>query len=332
MGFSREGAGPTQRWAVYACPMSSFTLPHTDIHVSDLVFGTNVFGWSIHDQGDANRLLDAVVDSGITFLDSADMYVQWHGDGVGGESEAIIGSWLKTSGKRNEVVIATKVGKMTTRLGLCRANIMAAIDDSLRRLGVDHIDLYYAHFDDRDTPLEETLEAFHDLVREGKVRALGASNYSSSRLHEAHAVARSIGMTGYVALQNEYNLVTRDHYETDSVPAISHLELAGFPYFGLASGFLTGKYRRDTSVSSARAERVARDYLTDENLAILERLISVADKHRAEPASVAIEWLRQRQGVHAPIASARTLQQLDVLLTRVGLDDEDMALLGGPGD
>jgi len=225
------------------------------------------------------------------------------------------------------VVIATKVGKMTTRPGLTRKNIIAAVDDSLKRLGTDHIDLYYAHFDDLDTPLEDTLHTFHELVTAGKVLALGASNYSAKRLHEAHTIATTNSLTPYVALQNEYNLVTRDDYESDSVPVIEALGLVGFPFFSLASGFLTGKYRTGGVAESVRSERVASGYLTDTNLNILERLVAVAEKHGAEPASVAIEWLRRRPGVHAPIASARTPQQLPALLARVDLSDEDMDLL-----
>ena len=309
--------------------MAPVNIPGTDLHVSNIVFGTNVFGWSIHNQAEANRLLDAVVDAGINFLDSADMYVQWHPGGVGGESETMIGSWLATSGKRDQVVIATKVGKMNARPGLSRDNIIAAVDDSLRRLGTDHIDLYYAHFDDRETPLEETLQAFHELVVAGKVLALGASNYSAKRLRETHAIATANSLTPYVALQNEYNLVTRDHYESDSVPAIEELGLVGFPFFSLASGFLTGKYRPGVENDSVRSERVARDYLTEDNHKTLERLLAVSDRHGAEPASVAIEWLRRRPGVHAPIASARNADQLATLLTRVELTEEDLAFLSG---
>lgn len=311
--------------------MADITLPGATIQVSDLVFGTNVFGWSIHDQGEGNRLLDAVVDSGITFLDTADMYVQWHGNGRGGESEEMIGSWLRSSGTRDTVVIATKVGKMTARPGLSRANIIAAANDSLKRLGIDHIDLYYAHFDDPDTPLEEALSAFQELIDAGKVLALGASNYSHARLSEAHRVATENSLTPYVALQNEYNLVTRHHYETDSVAAIDELGLVAFPYFGLASGFLTGKYRGDVPASSVRSERVARDYRTKENLAIVERVIAVAEKHGVEPASVAIEWLRRMPGVTAPIVSARTIEQLRHLVRRVDLTAQDVVSLSGNG-
>ena len=313
----------------YAVGMESLSLPGTTIDVPDLIFGANVFGWSIRDEDEGHRLLDAVVDAGMTFLDSADMYVQWHPGGVGGESEAMIGSWLAKTGKRDKVVIATKVGKMTVRPGLRRENIFAAVDDSLRRLGTDYIDLYYAHFDDLDTPLEETLQAFHELVLAGKVRALGASNYSATRLHEAHTIAAENNLTPYVAVQNQYNLVTRDDYETDTVGAIKDLGLMGFPYFALASGFLTGKYRAGKSPDSVRAERVSRDYLTDDNLTILDRVLSVAKNHGVEPTSVALEWLRRRPGVHAPIASARNTEQLATLLTRVDLSDADMDYLSG---
>ncbi len=313
----------------YAGTMTTVNIPGTDLHVSDIVFGTNIFGWSIHDQSEANRLLDTVVDAGINFLDSADQYVQWHPGGVGGESETTLGSWLATSGKRDQVVIATKVGKMTARPGLSRDNIIAAADDSLKRLGTDHIDLYYAHFDDLDTPLEETLQALHELVAAGKVLSLGASNYSAKRLHEAHRIVEANSLTPYVAIQNEYNLVARDHYESDSVPAIDELGLVGFPFFSLASGFLTGKYRPGITHDSVRSGRVASGYANEENQKTLERLLAVSEKHGAEPASVAIEWLRRRPGVHAPIASARNADQLATLLTRVELTDEDMSILSG---
>lgn len=309
--------------------MTTVTLPGTDIQVSDIVFGANVFGWSIHDQDEADQLLDQVVDLGITFLDSADMYVQWHGDGVGGESEIAIGEWLRRTKKRDQVVIATKVGKMTRRPGLSRDNIIQAANDSLQRLGVDQIDLYYAHLDDKETPLEESMSAFHELVTAGKVKALGASNFSHARLTEANRIATENNLTPFVALQNQYNLVHRDHYETDSVAAIDDLGLVGFPFFGLASGFLTGKYRPDTPTTSVRAERVARDYMTEENLTVLDRLLTVAEKHGQEPASVAIEWLRRRPGVHAPITSGRNRAQLETLLTRVALTTDDIDFLDG---
>lgn len=302
----------------------------TTIEVSDIVFGTNVFGWSIHDQDDANRLLDQVVDRGVTFLDTADMYVQWWAEGVGGESETMIGSWLRQSAKRHWVTIATKVGKMLTRPGLSRENIRRACHDSLTRLGVDHIDLYYAHLDDRDTPLEESMGAFHELVEEGKVLALGASNFTATRLRQANNVAAENSLTPFVALQNHYNLVTRHDYETDSVPVIEELGLAAFPYFGLASGFLTGKYQPGTTADSVRTERVASTYITDDNLAVVRNVIAVSQRHGVEPASVAIEWLRRQPGVTAPIVSARNAEQLDHLLVRVPLTDDDLTILGSP--
>lgn len=296
---------------------------------SGLVFGCNVFGWSIHDQREANRLLDAVIDSGMTDLDTADMYVQWHPGGQGGESETLIGSWLTSSGLRDHVTIATKVGKMRARPGLSPENIAQAAEDSLRRLCTDRIDLYYAHLDDTATPLEDTLAAFQKLIDQGKVRSIGASNYTSARLLDAHRIAVENSLTPFVALQNEYNLVTRDHYETDSVPVIEQLGLQAFPYFGLASGFLTGKYRPGTDSDSVRAEQVARDYFTPANLAIVERVCDIAARHGVEPATVAIEWLRRQPGVTAPIVSARTPEQLAHLLRRVDLSDADMTTLAG---
>ena len=193
-----------------------FTLPHSTLKVSTLCFGANVFGWSIHDQAEANRLLDEVFARGVNFFDSADMYVQWITGNSGGESERALGAWLKSSSiNRDDVVIATKVGKMTTRPGLSRDTIKAAANESLHRLGVDTIDLYYAHLDDESIPLEETLGAFGELIDEGKVRHIGASNYSSTRLRQALEISDTHGLPRYVAVQNHYNLVAREPFESD---------------------------------------------------------------------------------------------------------------------
>lgn len=305
------------------------TIPHTDLTVPSLCLGTNVFGWSITEQADANRLLDGALERGLSFIDTADMYVQWQPGNQGGESETMIGSWLRTRGRRDDLVLATKVGKMTARQGLHPDTIRAALEDSLRRLGTDYVDLYYAHRDDDTVPLSDVLGTFHELIQEGLIRAVGASNFTGARLHEAADIASREGFTGFVAVQNEYNLVTRSDYESDVVPTMRELGLAGFPFYALASGFLTGKYRAEAHPASVRASRVQAAYETPENLHTVDRLLEVALRHHAPASAVALEWLRHQDGVTAPIASARTLEQLDELLHPVTLTPDEVAFLSG---
>lgn len=306
------------------------TLPHSSLTVSSLCFGANVFGWSIHDQSDANRLLDEVLARGVNFFDSADMYVQWIEGNSGGESERALGAWLKSSSiNRDDVVIATKVGKMTTRPGLSPENIKAAADESLQRLGIDTIDLYYAHLDDESVPLEDTLGAFGELIDEGKVRHIGASNYSSTRLREALEISDTHGLPRYVAVQNHYNLVAREPFESDMADLVEKENLWGLPYFSLASGFLTGKYQRGASNDSVRLDRVKDDYISDKNFDTLDRLLEVSTRLGVAPATVALAWLRARPGVTAPIASASRIDQLDALLAEVTLSPEDVSYLSG---
>ena len=306
------------------------SLPHSDLRVSSLCFGANVFGWSIHDQTEANRLLDEVVARGVNFFDSADMYVQWVEGNTGGESERALGEWLRTSSvNRDDIVVATKVGKMTNRSGLSPENILAAADESLARLGIDTIDLYYAHRDDDTVPMEDALGAFQQLIDAGKVRAIGASNFTSARLTQALDLALGHGLPRYVAVQNHYNLVAREPYESDMATLVEREGLWGLPYFSLASGFLTGKYQRDEQSDSVRLERVEGDYFSDENFDTLDRLLAVAARLEVAPATVALEWLRRQRGVTAPIASASRIDQLDALLADVTLSDADLAELSG---
>lgn len=310
---------------------SRMTLPGTSLEVSDLCFGANVFGWSIHDQDQANELLDHLVEHGVNFFDSADMYVQWHPGNHGGESEKMLGAWLKGSNlSRDKVVIATKVGKMTTRPGLSPDNIRLAVTESLQRLGTDYIDLYYAHFDDQTVSLEDTLGALGQLVDEGLVRYIGASNYSLDRLIEAQETANRLGVPGYVAVQNHYNLVFRDEYESGVANYVDSHQLAGLPYFSLASGFLAGRYNRDDQPDSPRVDRVTDTYFSAKNFDTLDRLREVAHSHSVEVASVALEWLRQQTGVSAPIASASRIEQVEGLLRRVELSDDEMTFLSTP--
>jgi aryl-alcohol dehydrogenase-like predicted oxidoreductase len=298
-------------------------LKQTDLQISDLCLGGNVFGWSA-DERQSHDVLNVYTELGGNFIDTADVYSEW-GDGhVGGESESVIGSWLKSRGNSEEVVIATKVAKLSTRPGLSRANIIAACDDSLKRLQRDHIDLYYAHEDDATTPLEETLDAFTHLQRAGKIRFAAASNYSAARLLEAAKISKQSHLIEYVALQNHYNLLERQEYESDSVPALNELGIEGLPYFGLARGFLSGKYREGVSVESVRAGGATK-YTNEHGWAVLAKLDRLANHHSVSPSAIALAWLRQQPTVAAPIASARTVEQLREIMVSVTLSPDELA-------
>ena len=305
--------------------MTLRTPAKTDLAISDLCLGGNVFGWSA-DERQSHDVLNVYTELGGNFIDTADVYSEW-GDGhVGGESESVIGTWLKSRGNSDEVVIATKVAKLSTRPGLSRANIIAACNDSLKRLQRDHIDLYYAHEDDATTPLEETLAAFTELQKIGKIRFAAASNYSGARLLEAASISKQNNLTEYVALQNHYNLLEREEYERDSVPALKVLGIEGLPYFGLARGFLSGKYREGVSVESVRAGGVTK-YTNDHGWAVLAKLDRLANHHSVSLSAIALAWLRQQPTVAAPIASARTVEQLREIMVSVTLSPEEMAFL-----
>jgi aryl-alcohol dehydrogenase-like predicted oxidoreductase len=301
-----------------------------------LCLGGNVFGWTA-DEATSAALLDAFVDAGGSMIDTADSYMARAEGLSGGESESVIGRWLARRGRRDDVVIATKVGSWAEHRGLGPENIRAACDDSLRRLQTDHIDLYYAHRDDPDTPQEDYLEAFDGLVRAGKVRAIGASNFDADRLASALELSDKHDLARFAAVQPHYNLVERE-YERDQAALVDREGLVCYPYFGLAKGFLTGKYRPsggevDTGAASgtmagARAEG-ARSYLDERGVALLGVLDEIAAAHRVPVAAVALAWLAARPTVAAPIASARTLDQLTEILPAVSLtlsDDEVGAL------
>ncbi|KWF13338.1 aldo/keto reductase [Burkholderia pseudomultivorans] len=305
--------------------MALRTLGTSDIQVSPLAFGGNVFGWTA-DENTSFSLLDALADTGINFIDTADVYSAWVPGNSGGESETIIGKWLKRSGKRDQVVIATKVGMLGARAGLSKDNILNAVDDSLRRLQTDHIDLYFSHRDLSDTPLEETLGAYQTLIDAGKVRIIGASNYSGARLREAAEISRRDGLPAYQVIQPEYNLINRAEYERDLEPVVRDLKLGVVNYYALASGFLSGKYRSEADLKkSVRGDRVA-GYLNDRGLRILAALDAVADKHGTQPAAIALAWQIARPTITAPIASATSLTQLALLgeAIRVQLDQDDI--------
>jgi aryl-alcohol dehydrogenase-like predicted oxidoreductase len=292
-------------------------IPHTDLDVSGLCLGGNVFGWTA-DREASFAVLDAYAAAGGNFVDTADVYMAGAPGNSGGESETIIGEWMAARGNRDAIVVATKVGKLAGLDNLRAETIRKAADDSLRRLGTDRIDLYYAHFDDTGTPLAETLGAFGELIDAGKVRAVAASNYSGARLAEALETADREGLPRYVALQPGYNLMDRA-YEDDQRPVCEREGLACFPFYGLARGFLTGKYRPGgAEVDSPRAEG-AKAYLDERGERMLAALDEIAAAHDTEPAAVALAWLREQPTVLSPIASARDTDQLKPLLASVSL-------------
>ncbi|HSN21117.1 MAG TPA: aldo/keto reductase [Usitatibacter sp.] len=296
-------------------------LGRTGIDVAPLAFGGNVFGWTV-DEPTAFLLLDAFVDHGFNLIDTADVYSKWAPGNSGGESESVIGRWLERSGKRDRVVIATKVGlEMPGRgKGLCARRIREACEASLERLRTERIDLYQAHVEDPETPIEETLEAFDRLVREGKVRAVGASNYSAPALSAALEAAAKRGFASYATLQPGYNLYTRSEFEGDLMALCVREGLGVIPYSGLASGFLTGKYRSEADLAqSPRGARAVKKYLDERGFRILEALDEVGRRLRAKPAQVALAWLMSRPAVSAPIASATTLAQLRELMAAADL-------------
>jgi aryl-alcohol dehydrogenase-like predicted oxidoreductase len=302
-------------------------IPRTDLDVFGLNLGGNVFGWTA-DKETSFAVLDAYTAAGGNFIDTADVYMAGAPGNSGGESETIIGEWMAARGNRDSIVIATKVGKLPGLDNLRAETIRKAADDSLRRLGVDHIDLYYAHFDDTETPLAETLGAFGELIDAGKVRAIAASNYSGTRLTEALETAEREGLPRYVALQPHYNLMERD-YESDQQAVCEREDIACFPFYALAKGFLTGKYRPGgDDVDSVRAEG-AKAYLDERGEKMLAALDEIAAAHDTEVAAVALAWLRRQDTVLAPIASARTVEQLKPLLDSVSLElsDDELARL-----
>lgn len=309
-------------------PQRIARLADTDLDVFPLCLGGNVFGWSIDEQR-SFEVLDAYVAGGGNFIDTADAYGR-RGSGGAGESERIIGRWMAARGNREQLVIATKVGMSPDVHGLSRATIRRGIDGSLQRLGIDTVDLYYAHKDDPDTPLAETLGAFGELIGEGRIRHAAASNYSAARLAEAVSIGEGAGMASYVALQPHYNLVERGEYEDELADVCSRHGLACIPYFGLARGFLTGKYRRDgADVDSPRAAGVRESYFNELGFAVLDALDQIAAAHGTSDAAVALAWLRVQPTVLAPIASATSPAQLTELLasTALELSEQELARL-----
>jgi aryl-alcohol dehydrogenase-like predicted oxidoreductase len=309
-------------------PVQLRELGRSGLQVSPLAFGGNVFGWTV-DEAQSFRLLDAWLDAGFNFVDTADVYSRWVPGHTGGESETIIGKWLRQSGKRNRIVLATKVGKPMGdgKEGLSAAYIREAVDASLTRLKTDHIDLYQSHDDDAGTPLEETMEAFAGLIKAGKVRAIGASNFSAPRLAEALDVSERLGLPRYESLQPLYNLYDRAVFEDALAPLCLERGVGVINFYALAAGFLTGKYRSEADASkSARGANTTKKYLNARGLRILGALDAVAATLGATPAQVAIAWQIAQPAVTAPIASATSISQLDELTKAALLKLDDAAL------
>jgi aryl-alcohol dehydrogenase-like predicted oxidoreductase len=301
------------------------TLPKTDLTVYPLCLGGNVFGFSA-DVTNSEIVLDYYFDHGGNFIDTADMYSQWAPGHVGGESETTIGNWMKRRGNRKEMVIATKVAKLDTRPGLHSVNIIAACDDSLRRLQTDYIDLYYAHQDDPDTPIEETLSTFDSLIKSGRVRYIAASNFTAARLQESLDISKAKGLASYVACQDQYNLMDRD-YERTLRDTVAKNGLSEIPFYGLARGFLSGKYRPGVTVESVRATGVANSYANERGWSMLEKLDQIAKERNTSVSAISLAWLRQQKTVSVPIASATKLEQIKELMPVITLDESELAIL-----
>ena len=302
------------------------TIADTDLVVHPLCLGSNIFG-SNANEAESHAVMDAYFNHGGNFIDTADMYNQWVEGHVGGESETIIGSWIKARNNRQSMVIATKVSKMDTRPGLSARNIFAACEESLNRLQTDYIDLYYSHEDDATVSLEETLGAYAQLIAQGKVRYIAASNFTPARLRESIKFSNDNNLPAYVAVQELYNLVDRTTYEGEMQQVVAELGISNLPFYGIARGFLTGKYRPGiTEVDSKRAAG-AREYANDKNYAVLAAMDLIAKEHNASLAAIALAWLRSNPTVSAPIASARTVGQLEEIIQVVELSADEVHTL-----
>lgn len=302
-------------------------LGNSGLEIAPLVFGGNIFGWTV-DEPTSFQLLDAFVDAGFDCIDTADVYSAWKPGNTGGESETILGNWLARRGNRDRILIATKVGMELApdKKGLSKAYILRAVEDSLRRLQTDYIDLYQSHRDDPDTPLEETLEAYDQLIQQGKVRAIGASNYTGERLVEARNISESKGLPTYESLQPLYNLYARADYEQNLEPVVQAQGIGVIPYFSLASGFLTGKYRSEEDLTKSNRGPGVKKYLNERGFRILDALDKVASQYASTPARVALAWLIARPSITAPIASATSLEQLTDLIEATKLELDASAL------
>lgn len=301
------------------------TIPQTSLSVYPLCLGGNVFGWSA-DEDESFKVLNAYALHGGNFIDTADVYSEWKEGNEGGESERIIGNWMKKRGNRGSIIVATKVAKYSERPGLSAKNILAACDDSLKRLQVDHIDLYYAHEDDEKTPMGESLEAFTKLVDAGKVRYIASSNFTAPRLRQALHLSKENGFASYIGAQNMYNLLDRKGYEEDVAEVISSNNLSCIPFYGLARGFLSGKYAPGVKVDSVRAQGVA-NYENGRGWGAVDALREIAKGYGCSVAAVALAWLRAQPTVSVPIASARTVAQVEEITQIVELSAQEISHL-----
>jgi aryl-alcohol dehydrogenase-like predicted oxidoreductase len=301
--------------------MKKRQLGQSSIESAPLTLGSNVFGWTA-DEATSFKILDAFVAAGLNFIDTADTYSTWVPGHHGGESETIIGNWFKRSGKRDKIVIATKVGAEIPGQGkgLSKAWIMRQVDASLKRLQTDYIDLYQSHRDDAATPVEETLEAYAQLIQQGKVRVIGCSNFTAERIRESLAASRKNGWPRYESLQPNYNLYERATYESTLEPLALQEKLGVIPYYGLASGFLTGKYRSQDDLKKSQRGQSTKKYLNDRGFRILQALDQVAERYQTKPAQVALAWLMARKSITAPIASATSVEQLNELVQAITLE------------
>jgi aryl-alcohol dehydrogenase-like predicted oxidoreductase len=310
--------------------MEKRKLGNSGIEFAPLAFGGNVFGWTA-DEATSFKLLDGYVDAGFSFVDTADVYSRWAPGNKGGESETVIGNWLRNGAKRDKVVIATKCGMEMApdRKGLSRTHIVRSVDDSLKRLNTDYIDLFQSHRDDPETPQEETLQTYGELIKAGKLRAIGASNFEAKRLAEALAISKSRGLPRYESLQPHYNLCERALFEGDLEQLCLKENVGVIPYYSLASGFLSGKYRSEADLGKSMRGAGVKKYLNERGFAILAALDAAAEKLNANPTQVALAWLLQRKAITAPIVSATSLTQLHDLVAgaQLKLDPASVAAI-----
>jgi aryl-alcohol dehydrogenase-like predicted oxidoreductase len=309
--------------------MEKRKLGNSDLLVSPIAFGGNVFGWTI-DEPTSFGILDQFVASGFNLIDTANVYSRWKPGNQGGESETIIGNWLKSRNNREQVIIATKVGAdLGQGKNLTKANILKEVDHSLRRLQTDYIDLYFSHYDDEVTPVQETLEAYDELIKAGKVRWIGASNFSAARLRESLEASEKLGLPKYEVYQPEYNLYNRQQYETEYEPIVEEYQMGVTNYYALASGFLTGKYRSEADLNKSQRGGGIKSFLNDRGFKILDALDQVASNVGSQPASVALAWLMAVPSITAPIASVTSTEQLKDLenAAKLQLTADDLSLL-----
>lgn len=309
--------------------MEKRQLGNSDLLVSPIAFGGNVFGWTIDEQTSFS-ILDQFVGSGFNLIDTANVYSRWKPGNQGGESETIIGNWIKSRNNRQQVTIATKVGAdLGNGKNLSKANILKEVDNSLTRLKTDYIDLYFSHYDDEITPPQETLEAYDELIKAGKVRWIGASNFSAARLRESLEASERLNLPKYQVYQPEYNLYSREQYETEYEPIVQEYKLGVTNYYALASGFLTGKYRSEADLNKSQRGGGIKSFLNDRGLTILDALDQVSSNVGSQPASVAIAWLIARPSITAPIASVTSIEQLKDLenAAKLELTADDISVL-----